>query len=416
MKQKVLRLVRHPLFSGSAVMIIGTNLNNVLSYLFHLFMGRMLGPAAYGEMAALFSLIILVSTVPSSLSLAVIKFVSSAKNPDSLSRFMSLILVWSGLVGGVITLLLLLFSRPLSSFLNLSSPVPVFIISWAFVFLLPSFALKSALQGLLQFNSYVVNILAESGSKLLFGILFVQIGWSVSGSISGILVSTLIGLFIGYLYVSKTVRFAFPKFFPLGSFLRYSVPVMIYSLAGTSLFTTDLILVKHFFSPFDAGTYAALSTMGKIIIFGAGPVSGVMFPLVSRRHASHDHYRKIFWYGFALTGAICLAVLAVYFAFPRFAVSLLYGHKYLQAAGLLFPFGIFITLYTLSSFLVGFFLSVSYTRVVWITVLAAVAQIIGIFLFHSTIFSVIFVSIIVSLLLFLGLLAALKIKTAKILA
>ena len=39
----------------------------------------------------------------------------------------------------------------------------------------------------------------------------------------------------------------------------------IQALAFTSFFTTDLILVKHFFPPFEAGIYAALSTLGKII-------------------------------------------------------------------------------------------------------------------------------------------------------
>jgi len=86
MKKKIIYLIKHPLFSGSAVMIIGTNITNVINYLYHVFMGRILGPAGYGEMASLFSLLILISTVPSSLNLALVKFVSGNKDHEKTTQ------------------------------------------------------------------------------------------------------------------------------------------------------------------------------------------------------------------------------------------------------------------------------------------------------------------------------------------
>src|SRR3989344_2713208 len=80
MKKKILNIITNPLFSGSAIMIIGSNLINVLTYLYHLMMGRILGPSFYGELSALISFIGLLAIVPISLSLVIVKYVSSAKS------------------------------------------------------------------------------------------------------------------------------------------------------------------------------------------------------------------------------------------------------------------------------------------------------------------------------------------------
>ena len=52
----------------------------------------------------------------------------------------------------------------------------------------------------------------------------------------------------------------------------------------------DVILVKHYFSADEAGHYAALSQLGKIIIFGTGAIASVMFPLVVERFEKHEMY------------------------------------------------------------------------------------------------------------------------------
>ena len=51
-KFQISNYVKHPLFSGSAVMIVGTNFANFLAYLYHLVLARMLGPSAYSDLAA----------------------------------------------------------------------------------------------------------------------------------------------------------------------------------------------------------------------------------------------------------------------------------------------------------------------------------------------------------------------------
>ena len=185
---------------------------------------------------------------------------------------------------------------------------------------------------------------------------------------------------------------------------RYTIPIVVASFATNSLFATDVILVKHYFSAHDAGIYASLSTLGKIIFYGAGPVGAVMFPMVSRRYSQKKTYTKIFFLALLLTSGISLFVIAIYKFFPILSIKILYGNSFTEGARYLFWFGVFMTVFTIASLVINLFLSIEKTKVVFVVVAAAMLQIIGILIFHKTILDVIFVSITASSLMLVVLL------------
>ena len=53
-----------------------------------------------------------------------------------------------------------------------------------------------------------------------------------------------------------------------------------------------LILVKHFFSPHDAGIYAGLSLIGRVIFFFSAPIASVMFPVIVQKYARKENYEN----------------------------------------------------------------------------------------------------------------------------
>jgi len=98
------------------------------------------------------------------------------------------------------------------------------------------------------------------------------------------------------------------------------------------------------------------------------------------------------------------AITGFYFIFPKFVVNLfLGGRDYLAIAGLAGFFGINLTIFSLINVCVNFFLSLNKTRIAFLIVIAALAQIVLIFTFHSNFYQIITVSIFVSsiLLIFL---------------
>ena len=402
--KKISNLINNPLFTGSMVMIIGSNLVNFLNYLYHLIIGRMLGPSDYGELAAIISLIGLLGIIPAPLGTSIIKYISSAKNNTESANMISWLKIKYFQGSFIFFVIVLVISPVMSSFLKIHNISYFILIAVSFLFSLQSGLNRSILQGLLRFKEMVITVLAENSTKLILSIGFVYLGFKVGGAIFALVVAALLGWYVTkqYLRYSKTRK---PNFTPdIKSMLMFTIPVFIQNFATTSLYSSDVILVKHFFSSHDAGIYAALSTLGKIIFFAAGPIGAVMFPLVSKRSAKGENYKRVFKFSFVATVFLSGAILSVYLLFPSLAIQLLYGSLFLEASSLLLWFGIFITFFTLASLIINYTLSLGRTRVVIFPAIAAVFQIVLIWFFHDSLFSIILISILVNALLLVALL------------
>lgn len=404
MKKLIKEIIKHPLFSGSMIMIIGSNSANFLNYLYHFTMGRLLGPSGYGELVALISFIGLIGMFPGSLSLVITKYISSSTDREEIDNLISWLRLKVLQVSFMVLVLIVIFSSAITSFLNISNNIYLLLIGFYFLFSLPTILNRSILQGLLKFKEMILSILVENSLKLLVGILLVYLGFYLFGATIGLLISSLAGWYITFYYLKKYIKknpVAPPD---LGQMILFTIPVILQTVAITSLYTSDVILVKHFFSSYEAGLYASLSTLGKIIFFGAGPIGIVMFPIIAQRSAKGEDYKKIFYYSLIGTLALSLAVLLIYWLFPSFAIRLLYGSAYLEASNLLIWFGFFMSLFTVSSLLISFNLSLGRTKVVLYPLMAAISQIILIWLFHENLSMVILISTAVTALLLVSLL------------
>lgn len=402
--KKIFNLVKHPLFSGSAIMVFGSNSVNALNYFYHLIAGRLLGPAGYGELATLISVIGLLGMIPGSINLVIIKYTSATKDEDKLINLISWLRDRAFKAVLIFALIIMIFSTSISSFLHIDKPIYMLLIAVSFLFSVTALLNRAVLQGLLKFKEMIVSLIVESFAKLFITILLIFLGFRVGGAMMALVISVAIGWYLSNKYLHLPSRKKIDILPELKSMAVYTFPVFIYTIAITSLYTSDLILVKHFFPSHEAGLYASLSTLGKIIFFGTGPIGSAMFPIVSQRHARGLKYGKVFIYSFFTILLISLVVLSFYLFIPSVAISLLYGSAYIESANLLVWFGLFITLFTLSSLLINFNLSVGRTRIVVLPFLAALGQILIIWFNHQSLFEVILVSISVTALLLVSLL------------
>ena len=78
---------------------------------------------------------------------------------------------------------------------------------------------------------------------------------------------------------------------------------------------------------------------------------------------------------------------------PNLVIGLSYGNKYLGVAGDLPWMGLFICFYTLSYFMVNFFLSIDKVRIVFLPLIVAILQIVLIWFFHYDLLQVIQISL-----------------------
>jgi len=402
-KNSISKFIKHPLFLGGMVMVGGNMIVSVINYAYHLIMGRTLGPVNYGILASVYSILYLISVVPTSASVSIIKFVSSAKSDSetysiyrSLSNFVFYLAI-------ILSLIFIFLSPSIAKFLHIENFWIVSLVSLVLFFNLITLVNQATSQGLLKFTGSVVPNLISAVVKLGLGIILVILGWSVFGATFAVVIGAVLSYFYSRWFIGKIINKKKVESFNLKPFFKYSIPVLVQAFSFTSLFTTDLILVKHFLPAFDAGIYAALSTLGKIIFFAVSPIVGTMFPIVAGRKARGEGYEKVFSVSFGITFAISIFVVALYWLFPNIAIGVLYGKAYLSASTELVWMGIFILFYTLSNILVNFSLSLGRTKVVWLPLSAAILQILALWFWHRNLLQVIQVSLVLTMLLFFAL-------------
>lgn len=404
MKKHIKRVITHPLFSGSLIMIIGSNSANAINYLYHLIIGRLLGPSLYGELASLISAIALLGIIPSALTLVIIKEISSTSDKTYVGNLIAYLKRNIFLASLIFSILILLFSKFILSFLHIYNLSYLIIIALLFLFSQQSLLNRSILQGLLKFKEYVLSLLFENVAKLILSIVLIYIGLQVFGAMTAFLLSVFLGFYLtNYLSKVDPVKITQDPT-RIKPMLIFAIPVILQTIALTSLYTTDVILVKHFFSSHDAGIYASLSTLGKIIFFATGPISAVMFPMISQRKAKGEDFKRVFTYSLLITGIFSIGAVMIYGLFPKLVIGLLFGSAYLEAENILVWFGLFITLFSLSSLIVTYNLSLSRIRVTIFPLVAAILQVFLIILFHKTLFSVILISTSITALLLISLL------------
>lgn len=400
--------LNNPLIKGSIVIFLGTMVANFGGYLYHLFMGRMLGPENYGVLTALISILYIISIPASSLGTTMVKFASTAKVKKDYRQIFSLFYELSRkllVVSLAIFLLFVFASKPIASFLQITDQRLIFLTGSLFLISFLPMINNGVLQAFLKFSFLAANNIFGAILKIGLAIILVALGFSVGGAIAAFFLASIVIYLVSFLPLRFLWRFkSNGQRVDWSKMAFYAGPVFLSTLGLTSLYTTDVILVKHFFSAPSAGLYAALAVMGKIIFYASSAIGFVMFPLVSERYENGGQYRLLLVQSLVLVSAISLGITGFYFLYPKLMIKVLYGSSYLAVSPYLGLFGIFISLYSLANVFISFFFSIRKTKVAVLVLLAALAQIVLIWLFHGSILAVIQVSILVAAVLIISLL------------
>ncbi len=408
---KLLRLYRssssaRSLAKNSGIVFAGTMVGNVIAYLYHLFIGRILGPAAYGELAALLSFLYILNAPTTVLQTILTKFFSvlKARNSFGQAKYLWFTVTKKVLLYEIIGMVIVLPTLPyLASFLHLNSWKYLLFIYLIFATTILSIINTSTLQGFQKFvaTSVIPNI--GGFLRLVFGILAAPFG------VGSVLLSNIASNILGYftygpvlmpLLKTKGERIAATEL----RVKEFSVPALVATLSITAIFSQDVLLVKHFFPSYDAGIYAALSVLGKIIFFASYSVGVVFYPVVSERTEKGIRSGRVVGLGLLAVACISAGITALFFAFPSFIVHSLYGASYSDAAALLGRFGVFLSLFSLSYLLIQLCLGENKTRVWIYTLVAASLQAVVIFAFHTSLLQILSVNMTIAGLLFLSLL------------
>ena len=413
MKQKVLflakRVLKSELISGSFYLFLGTTLGNILAFIFSILLVRNLSYANYAEITAILSLITLVGIPTTALLPTIIQFAGRYLAKDQLTQASELL--WQStksiaVFACALIVFFILFSSSLANFLHIKNTFEIVFAGIIVAAMYLSIANTAFLQSLLRFRFLSFTVTLGAVLKLVIGIGLLFAGFGVVGVLWGVFLAFFIPLCITFFPLRHLFIHRFEKKTAIHTkeILLYGLPATLAMFSLSSFTSSDILLVKHFFPSTTAAYYGGLSLIGRIIFYFSLPISTAMFPLLVKRFHKGEKIHNLLFLSFFLVFTPSIALTVLYFVIPKVVIEIILGSHYASIAPYLGWFGLYLAIFSLLYVSVNFLLSIKKTSVSWFVACGALAQIIGISLFHTSIGVVVGISLVLCSLLLVSLL------------
>lgn len=361
LKEKINRLWQDRFWRNGLVFLLGSFLAGLGGYIFQLLMARLLSKPDYGELQALFAVIGVLTVPLAALNTVLVRYVARFRMSGQPAKIGGLVLFFTrkGLfLAGILFFVFAGLSPFIAQFLNLPSAATILILSLAIFPLFLGAVNRGAIQGLENFKGLSFLSAAEIILRILLAVFLIKIGLGVMGALGATVLAAVAAYFLTYPLLKaflKERKEAIEKT-EAEEILKYFSPVFLTILLLSLLFLSDMILVKHFFSPEAAGNYGALALVARIIFFIASPIVAVMFPLTAGARIVSEAKRFLARTVFT-TFVLSMPVLFFYFLFPGFVIKILVSGKFTQISPFLGWLGLAMFLYSLINVFSQYFLS-----------------------------------------------------------
>jgi O-antigen/teichoic acid export membrane protein len=249
------------------------------------------------------------------------------------------------IVTGVLTVLSIAFQQPIADAVGVKH------YSWAAAAGIPAGCmylqvslLRGALQGIGDYRSVGISLVAEQTVRLVTGALLAAAWLGVTGAYLGSLLSYV--AMSAYCWVKlredaakqPTKAEAKAALDLWTHFKRAWAPIAGLSVIAV-LQNIDLIAAKHQFPKDTASAYAATAVAAKVLIWVAIGAGFYLVPEVSRRRAAGEDTRPVLAKALAIIGVCAVPCLLIFAAVPHLLLSVAFGAKRATASGSLLVLG-----------------------------------------------------------------------------
>ena len=314
----------------------------------------------FGEVQSLISLLAQLSVFVGIFSIITTNITANYDNDRDRDAVISTLRKIAFYISGVLFLAIIIFSSSLKEFFRFSSVYPF--ISLAFLLLTGvSFVFRrSFLQGINDFKAVSWSGVIFSSGKLGFAVLLVYFGWRSLGAISGLIIAQMLTLVYVYHKTKTSLNLSRISANNMISVIKaeykYALLIFLTTSAITFLYTADVLMVKHWFSPSQAGLYSGIATIARIIFFATGSISAVLFSAVKIKNGPELN-KKILKKALGLILFIVGGAWLVFFLFSELIIEILIGSRYLVLAHLLAELSLLMAMVSLINLLFFYFLA-----------------------------------------------------------
>jgi O-antigen/teichoic acid export membrane protein len=333
-----------------------------LNYVFHPVLGRLLSPADFGDVQALIALIAQSAIIFGAFSMVAVNVTINTENPherDAIISELQKIAFW---IIGIAFVFLLLSISELKSFFNFSTIYPL--IGLAIILPISSMTTfrNAFLQGSGRFKHLSFSGVVSSLGRLVFAVGAILLGMGVFGATLGIVLANIALLLYLYyqtkdsLHLGEKTNIHILEKGSIKKELKYGVLVFFATCLVTLYYTSDVLIVKHYFSGVDAGLYSGISAIAKILYFALAPGAVVLLSSVKIKQSFTENSLAL-KKSLGISLFVGIVGLFTFYLFSDIIVSLMIGQKYASFAHFLPKAGLVMLLTAIINVFIFYFLA-----------------------------------------------------------
>jgi O-antigen/teichoic acid export membrane protein len=392
------------LLSGSAIMLLSSVFVGGMNLIYNFAVAHELGAGKFGHASVVYTLLMLLSSVTLSFQLVCSKYVARSASVNERVAIYRLLHRWAWAAGIALGAALALVSSSITGYLNLPTTDFILILAAGIVFYVPLGVRRGFMQGTYDFVPLATNFALEVMVKLIGAVVLMSAGYGVEGVVGAISASVIVAYFVAIprkRYVPGNV----PQT-NLRAGVGEGVQAITFFVGQVIINNLDIVLVKHFFDASQAGVYAAIALVGRVVYMLSWSVVSSMFPFSAGIRAEGRGARTVLTTALSLVALIsAVFTLGAWLAPPGLWHMLLgagfptEGHRFYSS--LLVLYAVTTALYSLAVVMMTYEISRKIGNVSWMQLGFSGAIIAGIYLFHGTLQSVITVQLVLMMVLLL---------------
>ncbi|WP_179352112.1 oligosaccharide flippase family protein [Winogradskyella vidalii] len=399
MKQ-ILAVIQSRKLTPEQVFMVSVLAVNGGNYLYNLILGRVLGPTEFADAAVLITFLLVLSFMAMTFQLVTAKFSVLFEN-NVFKNFIAKTYQQAFLIGIALGILIIVFSSQLKTVFNTSSSL-MFVIFGCGV---PLYFLMSVNRGTFQgkkaYKSLSITYQGEMLSRLLItlGLIFLFNIQSSAVIAIGIVLSFVFGMFP---FATKNISFKKPKALTLDyskQIKNFFLLTAFYELTQIIINNSDILLVKHYFESYEAGLYASLALIGRIVYFIAWMFVMLLLPAVVELKKEGKETASVLFKYVGYIAFISIIIVLTCFSFPELIIKLLFGEQYISMAPLLWKYAIATSMFAISNIFAYYYLSLDKYVPVIISGVFGMLQMVLVVFFHDSLEQVVHMQIIAMTLL-----------------
>jgi O-antigen/teichoic acid export membrane protein len=389
------------ILNGSIILLIGSIFVSLANFGYNIGVARMLGPSDFSHAAAAVTILMLVSAITLAFQLMCTKLVAKAGAIANKAAVYQHLMKRAWFIGFGLGAFMLLANSMLTEYLRLSSPWIIILLAVGLAIYVPLGVKRGGLQGTCRFRGLAWNMAAEAIVKFIGAIVLIEFGFGVLGAVAAISASVIFAFFLPD--SAKDLRG--PAIAGTAAPVGEARQAIVFFVGQVIISNIDILMVKHFFRPADAGLYAAIALVGRLLYFATWSVVSAMFPVSAESKEEHASGSLLAIPLLLVTGMSVVFVL-ILAAFPTLVFQSLFGanfHTDVGGLNLLLSMNAAATgVYAIAVVLITYEMSRRIANTGWLQLVVSGLIVLGITMFHSTLLEVIVVQQVLRIVLLLA--------------